>query len=342
MKLLIVTQKVDKDDANLGFFHRWIEEFAKRVAAVTVIASFVGAHSFPDNVSVFSFGKDKGYGKLRRILKYWELFSFHYARSDAVLFHMIPDYVNAATPFLISLKRPVALWYVHKSVTSLLKRAERRVDYVFTASDLSFRLPSKKVLYTGHGIDTQWLQPKARDAGQNALRLLTVGRISPVKDLETLIRACAVLKDTWEREFVLSIVGGPLMARDEAYYASLKKLVEEKKLNNRVIFHGAHPYSEIASLYHDHDMFISMSTTGSVDKSILEAMASGMTVITANEAFQSLLPAQYFLERRSPEFVAERIKSLSDDARPNTTLRELVVKNHSLQHTIDTIVARLS
>jgi len=31
MKLLILTQKVDIDDDVLGFFHGWLEEFAKNV-----------------------------------------------------------------------------------------------------------------------------------------------------------------------------------------------------------------------------------------------------------------------------------------------------------------------
>ncbi|OGZ99955.1 MAG: hypothetical protein A3C07_02910 [Candidatus Sungbacteria bacterium RIFCSPHIGHO2_02_FULL_47_11] len=342
MKLLIVTQKLDKEDENLGFFHRWLEEFARHAARVTVIVSSLGTHSLPPGVSVHSLGKEKGSRKIRRLWRFWELFSYHYVRSDAVLFHMIPEFVVAASPFLLSLRRPAGLWYVHKSVTRLLKFAERVLDYIFTASNLSFRLPSKKVIYTGHGIDTEFFKPASSSPRPvTGLRLLTAGRISPVKDIETLIRACAFLKENWNREFTLSIVGGPLMARDASYSDSLKNLVEEKGLVNRVIFYGARPYTEIASVYRDHDLFVSMSTTGSIDKAVLEAMASGMTVVTANEAFRSLLPAKYFLEKRSPEFVAERIKAIAEEARPNLVLRELVVKNHSISRTVQEIIARL-
>jgi len=31
MKLLIITQKVDIDDDNLGFFHRWLEKFSEKL-----------------------------------------------------------------------------------------------------------------------------------------------------------------------------------------------------------------------------------------------------------------------------------------------------------------------
>ncbi len=335
MRLLIVTQKVDKNDENLGFFHRWIEEFSKNCSGVTVIANFVGKYNLPENVRVFSLGKEKGKNRISRMMLFWYLFFRSVRKSGAVFFHMIPKYILAASPFVLFFRKPSALWYVHKSVTGSLRLAERLVDWVFTASDLSFRLPSKKVIYTGHAIDTEGFRPIAnRPARGAALQMLSVGRISPVKDLETVIRACEFLKSTWERDWTLSIVGGPLMTRDHSYLETLRKIVRTGGLEERIHFYGSRPFSEVPELYREHDIFISMSTTGSIDKSVLEAMSSGLTVVTANEAFQSLLPAQYFLEKRSPEFLAERIKILADEPRPNTALRELVVKNHSLDGTI--------
>lgn len=333
MKILIITQKVDKNDEVLGFFHRWIEEFAKFCDSVVVIASSKGEVKLPQNVSVFTFGRK---WRLFRLYKFWELFSYHYARTDAVFFHMCPEFVLAASPFLISLKKPTALWYVHKSVTRNLKFAERLVEWIFTASELSFRLPSKKVIYTGHAIDTKAFAPifNSQFSISKGFKLLSIGRISPVKDLETVIRACGILKNSWQRSWSLSIVGGPAMERDKEYLESLKNLVSSLGLQNFVHFTGPRPYTEAPEIYRDHDIFISTSTTGSIDKSVLEAMSSGFTVITANEAFQTLLPEKYFLEKRSPEFLAERIKTLADEPRPNLALRELVVKNHSLEKTI--------
>lgn len=342
MRLLIVTQKVDKNDNNLGSFHRWVEEFAKYADKVLVICSFLGEHNLPVNVEIISLGKERGANRLQRIGRYL-LFFWRYSRgTDAVFFHMIPEFVITSWPISFFRRKSSALWYVHKSVTWRLKLAERLVDWVFTASSLSFRLPSKKVIYTGHAIDTETFKPATSYQPQaTSLRLITVGRISPVKDIETIIRACSVLKKTWSREWSLSVIGGPLMQRDVHYIESLKNMVRGEGLGDRIHFEGSRPFGEISQLYREHDIFISMSTTGSIDKSVLEAMASGITVITANEAFQSLLPAKYFLEIRSPEFLAERIKALADEARPNTALRNLVVENHSLEKTIGKIVQAL-
>ena len=59
MRLLIVTQKVDREDDLLGFFHQWIIEFAKHCESVTVICLEEGSHRLPSNVRVFSLGKER-------------------------------------------------------------------------------------------------------------------------------------------------------------------------------------------------------------------------------------------------------------------------------------------
>lgn len=337
-RLLIVTQKVDYQDENLGFFHRWLEEFAKYNDMLEVLAYSQGKVSLPSNVIIHTFGEGS---RIRRLWRFWELFSRAYAKSDAVLFHMIPEFVVASSPFLLSLRKPATLWYVHKSVTLWLKCAERLVDFIATASELSFRLPSKKVIYTGHAIDTEFFKPASAAASFQGIRILVLGRISPVKDIETVLRACEILRGIFSRSWMVSIVGGPLMPRDEDYLSSLKKLVKEKGLEALVHFEGAHSFTEVPAIYKEHDIFISMSTTGSVDKSVLEAMSAGLTVITANEAFREILPPQYFLETRSPEFLAERIKILAGEPRPNLKLREIVIQSHSLEKTIGKITELL-
>lgn len=344
MNLLIVTQKIHKDDDNLGFFHRWAEEFAKHVSRVNIITNFHGISTLPANVSVYSLGKESGAGKIKRFWRFWKLFLRHYARSDVVFFHMVPEFILAVAPFFIFSSKPSALWYTHKSVTKKLKLAEKLVDYIFTASELSFRLPSKKVIFTGHAIDEEVFKPNSElpISSLESIRMVTVGRVSPVKNIETIIRACSLLKNSWDRSWIFSIVGGPIMARDQEYFNSLRKMARDVGLADRILFEGARPYTEIPEIYADNDIFISMSSTGSIDKSVLEAMSAGLTVLTANEAFQSILPDNYFLERRSPDFLAGRIKVLAREPRPNLVLRELVVRHHSLKKTIGKIVETLS
>jgi glycosyltransferase involved in cell wall biosynthesis len=339
MKLLVVTPKIDKDDENLGAFYYWFEEFAKRCEKVVVIADAVGNCAFPKNLTVYSLGKEKNRARFFRLWKFWELFSWHYARTDAVFFHMAPEFVIAASPFLISLKRISALWYAHKSVTLKLKLAERMVDFIFTSSGLGFRLPSKKVIYTGQAINTQRFAPnqELQISTFKVLKMVTVGRISPIKNQEIIIRACEILKNSLNKQWEFSIVGGPLLPKDEEYLLKLKKMVREKGLEGRVRFEGPRPFSEIPQLLNEYDIFVNMSSTGSLDKAVLEAMSSGLSTITSNEAYREILPPKYFLEHQSPQFLAERIKSLMDEPRPNMSLRSIAAENHGLEKTIDRI-----
>ena len=304
-KLLIITQKVDRSDSNLGFFHRWLEEFAKH-ADVVVIASFAGERVLPANVRVTSLGKERGVGRVGRIVNYWKLFWMHSRDADAIFFHMIPEFVVAAVPILFFRKCRASLWYVHGSVPVWLRIAEKFVDVIFSVNPTSFRLPSKKIMYTGHAIDTEFFKPDHTPS--DILRIMTAGRPSPVKNIGLILDAVAELRLT-------------------------------KKIAFSNITHT--PYREMPAVYHAHDMFLSMSATGSVDKAVLEAMACGLTVITANEAFRDILPAKYFLASRNPKMLAERIAQLADDPRPNLELRDIVVKNHSLPNTIQKIASRL-
>lgn len=341
MKLLIVTQNADKNDENTGAFYYWFEAFAKKFDEVAIITGRKGDTSFPGNVKVFSFGKGVERSKIMRVWKFWELFSRQYAVADLVFFHMIPEFVLAASPFLVSLRKPVFLWYAHGSVPWKLKVAERLADFIFTSSQSGFRLPSKKVFFTGQAINTDIFAPRSAKAprARRDIRFVTVGRISPIKNYEIILRACKVLEDTWPREWTLSCVGGPLLSRDHDYFDFLRTLVKTLGIEKRVEFLGSRSFSEIPLLLPDYDVFLNVSKTGSLDKVVLEAMASGLSVITANDAYRSILSPPYFLEYVSPEFLAERMKMLSQESRPNEALREIVLQDHSLAKTMEKMSA---
>lgn len=342
MKLLIVTQSVDREDPNLGAFYYWFEMLARRAESVVIIAGRAGRHDMPANVSVYTFG-DARIGRVGRLWRFWELFSRHYADADAVLFHQIPEYVIVAAPFLLAKKKITALWYAHGAISWRLRLAERLVGYIFTSSSAGFRLPSKKVHYLGQAINTELFSyaPRAHDAG-GILRMVSVGRIAPVKNYETIINACAILRDTWDHAWTLMIVGAPITERDHAYAEQLKTLIREKKLESLIHFSGERGYSEIPEILREHDMFLNASATGSLDKAVLEAMACGLAVLTSNEAYRVILPSRYFLEHPSARFLAERIKTLAGEPRPNGSLRAIVLQDHALVRMIDKMAVLLA
>ena len=154
MKLLIITQKVNEDDPILGFFCRWIEEFARHFELVTVICLEEGRHELPSNVRVLSLGKTAlSKNKVAFICRFYGYIWRERKNYDAVFVHMNPIYVVLGGWFWKLSGKKVALWYTHKAVDLKLRVAERFVDVIFTAAEESFTLKTAKRLVVGHGID---------------------------------------------------------------------------------------------------------------------------------------------------------------------------------------------
>ena len=114
MKLLIITQAIDLDDPILGFFHRWVEEFAKRFEHIEVICLKLGRHSLPGNVSVHSLRKEKGRRSRFMYATYfgWLIWKLR-PKYDAVLVHMNPEYVILGGVDWRLMGKKIYFWYNH-------------------------------------------------------------------------------------------------------------------------------------------------------------------------------------------------------------------------------------
>lgn len=311
-RLLIVTQVVDKNDSNLGFFHRWLEEFArpprslgevgKHCERVTVICLKEGAHQLPPNVSVHSLGKsaqgrpasgwERSWLRIRfavRFLRYAWKFRREY---DAVFVHMNPEYVLLGGLVWRAQGKKIALWYVHKSVTWTLRIALRLVDVVFTASPESFRIASPKVRVMGHGIDTQFFSPDASVARGN--HFLSVGRLMQSKQHNLAIRAAKT-------------AGVPLrIAGEGPERERLAALVRE--LGADVTFLGGLTQEKLRDEYRAAAKLVHRSLTGSLDKVVLEAAACGCPVDSTDPAIRALpLSREFVREHHSLQSLIPRI-----------------------------------
>ena len=95
MSLLILTQKVDSSDPLLGFFHRWIEEFARYQDSITVICLEEGHHKLPANVRIFSLGKEKHRSRSAYVLMFYKHIWRERKKYDSVFVHMNQEYILA-------------------------------------------------------------------------------------------------------------------------------------------------------------------------------------------------------------------------------------------------------
>ncbi len=282
MKLLIVTQVVDDRDSDLGFFVRWIEEFAKHAEQVEIICLKEGQHILPKNVHVHSLGKEKGISRVKYIFNFYRYIWNLRHEYDAVFVHMNPEYVILGGPLWRLCGKRIAFWYTHKSVNLKLRIATFFAHVILTASKESFRLPNKKVHVMGHGIDTFFFSPDA--SVKRGDWLLSVGRLMKSKRHDLAIRQAALENKE------LRIIG------EGRERANLEALARE--LNANVHFLGGMTQAALRDEYLTAGLFLHMSETGSLDKVILEALACGLPIRTND-------PALSFLQNASPAFVRE-------------------------------------
>ncbi len=304
MRLLIVTQVVNDHDPVLGFFVRWIQEFASQCEYVTVVCLERGEYSLPGNTEILSLGKERGSSRILRLLNfYWYIFRTR-GGYDTVFVHMNPIYVVLAGIFWRLYGKKVGLWYTHKQVDLKLRLAERLANVVFTASKESFRLASRKRRVMGHGIDTGiFFPPSPVDLPVNRSQtIMTSGRISPTKKIDAMIRAFAKARTERIR---LVIVGEARGSLEKEYEDGLYHLVDELGLAGRVQFVGAKTQKEVAELLRQSSIFLNLSQTGSLDKAVLEAMACGVYTISSNEAFSEI--TDLYLQEPTIEKIAEAI-----------------------------------
>lgn len=343
MKLLITTQTVDKNDPILGFFHRWLIEFAKHFERIDVICLREGVHELPPHVHVHSLGKENGENRLKYIFRFYYFFSkiFFQKHIDHVFFHMgAINNILAAPFFLIRrfFKTQFYWWKTHGKAWALKERIAFIVcDRVFTAGGKSFGTNAKKVIVVGHAIDTEMFAPSENTSREEHLSIV-VGRVVPIKKIEIAIKAMSEVVRT-QKDATVHIIGN---ADIESYKDNLKVLAKEYSLNNILFFDGV-PQAQIISQYERALILLSPAYEAGFDKVVLEAMASGVIPLTSIPSFKPILdPHGLYIEQNNVSGYVEailRIYEMDSFARNELTqkLRNIVISNHS----IDTLPKRI-
>jgi len=350
MRLLVFNLVTDADDPILGFTTTWLNALAKRCEAMDVISMSVGRLAVAGNVRVYSVGKERGYSEPRRAVEFYRILGRLLAenRYAACFAHMMPLFAALGAPLLKLHRTPITLWYAHSAVGPALRLAEMAADHVVSASPESFRLPSRKLIVAGHGIDTAQFAP-AQAAGARPFTFGTVGRVGPKKQTGLLVEAARLLAAEKSADVRVRIVGGPLPG-DEAYADRLRAAAREYGMSDVVEFAGEVRFDQVAEEYHHMDAAVNLSLTGSIDKAALEAMACGLPLVASNEAFIPVLDAWrdlLIVPGGPPEALADslarrlrRLMAMPPAERQalGLALRQIVVEGHSLDRLMDRLV----
>jgi len=181
---------------------------------------------------------------------------------------------------------------------------------------LSF-LPTVAIDVIPNGVDLDRFSPATCGQGlapgtgpganrsADVLRLLTVGRLSFTKRVEILIDAVEILhKEGCKVHF--TVVGGG------QFEQKLKQIVAERNLGDIIEITGRIEAENIPQVYCQNDIFISASVQEGMSNAMLEAMASGLPIITTRcEGVEELIVDNgIVVESPSGTDIATAIKKL--------------------------------
>ncbi len=347
MKLLVFNLAMDLD-SDLAFAARWVAGLAERAETVRVITMRRGRVDLPANVRVWSVGKELGFSEPRRAWRFYRYLwrAVREGGVDACFSHMIPEFTVLAAPLLRPRRIPLVTWYAHRQLTPTLKAAHHLSDRVVSAGATSYPYRHDKAVLLGHGIDTRLFSP-GRPADRDPGLVVSVGRVSPIKDLLTLVDAVEILTKRG-REAQCAIVGDA-PDRDVPYREEVRDRIASRGLEDRVRLVGRASSELVPGWMRRGAVHVNLCPTGALDKAVLEAMACATPSVAANEGFAETFGdwADRLLFRHGDAAdLADRLDPLltlgqADREAMGEALRRRVVEHHSLDRLLDRLVALL-
>ena len=144
------------------------------------------------------------------------------------------------------------------------------------------------------------------------------------------------LPTNWK--FVVS--GEPITADDRVYLRELLGIIAHHGIGEHVVFTGGLPHREMLGHYQLAVLFLHASTTGSIDKAVLEAMSTGLPVISSSEAFPTILPKEYVLTAGTAEDFCRAIKLHWNTGR-DPRLRKIIEERFDLSRLVSRIIGSM-
>jgi D-inositol-3-phosphate glycosyltransferase len=213
----------------------------------------------------------------------------------------------------------------------VLRRADRVV--VATLAELTqlrflYKAEASKMMVIPPGVDPCHFYPIPSDEAKLYVGLkpedrmvLFVGRIEPLKGVDTLIQAmcCLSLKDA-SRPVHLSIIGGDPSASRESMTVEMKRLqtlCDELALGQTVLFLGKRDQDKLPYYYSAAEVLVMPSHYESFGMVALEAMACGTPVIASEVGGLAYLVRDgetgFTIPSDEPDTLCEKLSWLLND-----------------------------
>jgi len=250
-----------------------------------------------DDVSIYSLNKRDGINvkiikRLVKILKKNEIHIIH-SHNWATLFYAVIAAKMAGTPIIIHGEHGIETKNIQDNYKQFLAK---KILYhlchhlIGISKDIKksliqrYKIPDEKITVIHNGVETK---EHGFNKDKNTVKekynlqrfstiIGTVGRIKPVKDFITLIRAFAIVKKVYPDSAL--VIVGPGNDETNPYYIKLNKFINDMDIHD-VFFTGTiDNIPEILSVF---NLFVNSSLSEGISNTILEAMANKVPVVAS-------------------------------------------------------------
>ena len=167
-----------------------------------------------------------------------------------------------------------------------------------------YKINNKKIVTIENGIPTDIFHPHIKNNKKNTFNLLSVGVLSPRKNIGTLILALKYLNN----KFNLTLIG---TTTDINYKNKINNSIKENKLQKRINIIEYVDNLKVANYYKNADLFVLPSKYEGLPKVVLESLACATPVLTTKLSLQNKISGLFFINDFLPEKLANQIETLS-------------------------------
>ena len=219
------------------------------------------------------------------------------------------------------LKSKIPFEFVKKYTDYFVTGPESMLDYYEEV--VGVRREKLRCLYNDIDLNRfKILNENEKDKIKNELNIpkdkkiiLFVHRLSPVRKSLYYMPFVVekVLKEN--KDYICYVIGGG------SELEQLRKLVKEKHLENQIFILGERPNKEIHKFYQISDVFINPTFTEGFPRVLIEAMASGLPIVTTNAG-----GIKDILAKKQKEFMVDK-----NDREAFAKKLEELIKNENIQ-----------
>lgn len=268
----------------------------------------------------------------------------HYASSYGLL-----GALSGFHPFIVSVWGSDVFSFPNKSILhkTILKYVLKKADVVTSTSLImakeTMKYTNKNIKVIPFGVDLEVFTPmKVNNLFDE--KDIVIGTIKSLEEkygIEYLIRAFKFLVDKYPHlPLKLLIVGGGSLEN------SLKNIVKKLGIENKTIFTGRVPFSEVPKYHNLLSVFVAISDSESFGVAVVEAMACEKPVVVSNvgglpEVVENDITG-FIVPPRNPEKTAEAIEKLILDEQLRLKMgkagRERVIKLYDWNKNVEEMI----